>query len=330
MSTGLNAPSYPVGLNELFQQPAGWNWDMDQVLSKFDLNLSAASELVQHSEVLLCHNLSKVQDDVVLLTMWAWLPLTSNPSHQAQFATWFGVDAAAVTQVYAEAGPLVLQPVARLQAVLERLKGLLFPQPNSTVIGLQIRTGATKFDKAARREQHEPEAVAHFVRCGYATLFATQRSQAVTWFVVADGSEVRHAALKRLGGVGGERKVHVVGVGLDVLEVSIGTAGSKVIFITNEVNSGTQVGVEMAVIEIWALGLSTQLIVSEDSSFADVSHGFFPKPTYTVTRAGQCYQLPTTEPIGPGLVYFKKQSCFNERMINPTWLWQNPESLHLT
>lgn len=55
---GLNAPSYPVGLNALFTKPVGWDWDINPVLRKFKLDITNSPELAHHSEALLCRNLS--------------------------------------------------------------------------------------------------------------------------------------------------------------------------------------------------------------------------------------------------------------------------------
>ena len=29
LSTGQNAPAYPIGLNQLLKKPLGWDWDLD-------------------------------------------------------------------------------------------------------------------------------------------------------------------------------------------------------------------------------------------------------------------------------------------------------------
>ena len=104
----------------------------------------------------------------------------------------------------------------------------------------------------------------------------------MSWLVVSDNRDARYSVLKRLGEDVSKRQIHSIGHGWEVIEAHIPPNDSRAYFITNQVETGTREGVEMAVLEMWALGLSTQILTSEESSFADVSHGLFPKPTYVV------------------------------------------------
>jgi len=330
---GQNAPAYPIGLNQLLKKPLGWDWDLDAHIDgplQLGSKMSSATELAWNSEKILCSNLTQLKAPLVVLTMWAWLPgFVANPFHAPQFEEWFGRDQSNALQVYSQIGQAVLAPVNQIQMQLDALRTILRPQ-DGNVIGMQIRSGATLFDAKARRPMmNQPDAVAHFVRCSFATMLSTQRNKSNTWLVVSDSTTVRTAVLHRLGG-GSQVTTHELGGGMRAVETRLDRPrGGRVVFLANNIEAHTKQGTQMALLEIWALGLSSQLIVSEDSSFADVSHGLFPKPTFMVTRAGQCYQTATTEPIGPGLTYFEKVSCFSPKMIDPTWLWQNSEQLEV-
>merc|ERR1711988_2052288 len=101
-----------------------------------------------------------------------------------------------------------------------------------------------------------PNIVAHFVRCGYGMLQADQRFKPVTWLVVADGALPKTEVVHRLGGETTTAKRHSLGGTQTAVETRL-SDGGRVVFLEGQEQSESRLGVELAVLEMWALGLSS-------------------------------------------------------------------------
>jgi len=105
------------------------------------------------------------------------------------------------------------------------------------------------------------------------------------------------------------------------------TSGSHVVFLSEAVEANTETGAKMAVVEMWALGHADQLVVTEGSSFGDVSRSLFQHPSYVTTLGGRCYPAATSSPVGAGFMYYEQATCFNKKSIHHDWLWKLQDKL---
>jgi len=338
-------PHYPIGLSGLFQN-APFDWDVQRILRPRErgglglaLNSTEAVELYHLSEEHLCQNISALTSEhrFVALTTWAWLPgLVANKDVYPMFQRYFGADRQGVIPLSASLGPLLLRPIRPINAALEALRQL---RVSNFSIGIQIRAGG-------RLRVPSKNDAPMFVMCAYASLPASRRKLPFTMFLVVDTPSLRKVILSQLlrseGKVaGGHGKIHefvdreailwhrfaalVPPVALLPYQVVVVDfeSGSRLVFLGRKVDTKTKDGVRMAALEIWTLGALTDLlVVTENSSFADMSHAMYPKPTFTVTSSGRCYPLLSNEPLGAGYQY-AAASCYNPRMQQHTWLWQH-------
>lgn len=311
----------------------------------YSLNRSAVLEMYHLSEEHMCGDLEEItrQHQVVVLTTWSWLPgVVQNPRVRPLFVEYFGQDPHGVVPLTASLGPLLLQPIRTLQRALDALRGL---RVSNFSVGIQIRAGG----RLKVPKKHDAPT---FVLCAYASLPMAVRDKPMTWFLVVDTPSLRKTIAwemvktegKIIGGHGdlldlivrympeGASAIHKEGFIAVQPPVELlpyqpvildFASGSRLIFLGREVDTKSIGGVRHAVLEVWALGALTDLIVvTENSSFADMAHAMFPKPSYSVTFNGRCYPLMSNEPLGAGYQY-SQSSCYSPRMQQHTWLWQH-------
>jgi len=338
-------PHYPMGMEGILQN-APFDWDIQRVLRPpergglgMTINSSEVLELYHYAEEQLCGNITDVasQHTFTSLTLWSWLPgIVSNPIWRPRLLEYFGEDRHGVPPVFAHVGPLLYQPIRPIARAVQTLRHL---RVSDFSIGIQIRAGG-------RLRVPKKKDAPMFVKCAFASTPAEQRGKPITLFLVVDTPALRKVILKELVSsegkvVGGtSNAVHYADpmdvdmrrffsleqivelLPFEVVVVDF-ASGSRLIFLGRQVDTKSKDGMRMAILEIWGLGaLADLLVVTENSSFADLSHAMFPKPTFTVTASGRCYALMSTEPLGAGYQY-KAASCFSPRMQQYTWLWQH-------
>ena len=311
----------------------------------YTLNSSHVLEMYHLSQEQICGDLEQVtrQHPIVALTTWSWLPgVVQNPRVRSTFIDYFGQDFHGVIPLTATIGPLLLQPIRPLQRALEALRAL---RVSSFSVGIQIRAGG----RLKVPKKHDAPV---FTLCAYASLPTTVRATPITWFLVVDTPSLRKtiawelvktegkivgghgdlldliarympdgaAAIQKEGFVHVDPPVELLPYQPVIIDFA---SGSRLIFLGRDVDTLSIGGVRHAVLEVWALGALTDLVVvTENSSFADMAHAMFPKPAYSVTFNGRCYPLMSNEPLGAGYQY-TSATCYSPRMQQHTWLWQH-------
>ena len=182
----------------------------------------------------------------------------------------------------------------------------------------------------------EQRQLGAFLKCAFAGLPADVRdpSVAMGWLLVTDSADMRHQVARELakseGVIDSWQSIETMQNtdllrSLNATKVSF-RSGSHLIFLSGAVEAETVVGAQMAMIEMWTLGQSDMLIVTEGSSFGDVARSLFQRPTFVTTLGGRCYPSPTLAPLGAGLMYYEQSKCFTNHAVKHDWLWKLQQS----
>ncbi len=276
---------------------------------------------------LLCNDLSKYYKEqfVFLFSDQYYLPaLHHNPHYTQFFRDWFPP-----VDIFGPLARFLVRPRAPVAAEIVRFhKQLALSNSSSTssrrIIGIQLRTATMKgFDAefCAWDSWAMADYPAAYFKCALLMDTLSQSSDNHHPSTIDSHST---AAMTSVGGIGAEEQ----GAGAaafflatdneKVRPLAKAELGRRVHYYEQEVTRKINVGHATALIDMFLLALSDDIITTSMSTFGYVAAGLASLPPVLLSFQAQCARELTSQPCFHKWMYVKQSSCYNRTsMISP-------------
>ncbi len=320
-------------VHHLLQPPEGmrWHWELlfnglgERFIHSRSLMVNLQWQNPLEFPPLLCNDLSKYYKEqfVFLFSDQYYLPALSHNPHYAQFfRDWFPP-----VDVFGPLARFLIRPRAPVAAEIVRFHKQLTSNKSSSsrrVIGIQLRTATMKgFDAefCAWDSWAMADYPAAYFKC--ALLMDTLSQSSVDHVASAEDLQAA-AAMTSIGGIGagepGERAAvfFLATDNIGVRPLAKAALGHRVHYFEQEVTRKINVGHATALIDMFLLALSDDIITTSMSTFGYVAAGLASLPPVLLSFQAQCARELTSQPCFHKWMYVKHGSCYNRTsMISP-------------
>jgi xyloglucan fucosyltransferase len=323
-------------VHHLLQPPEGmrWHWELlfNELGEPFIHSRSLMVNLQWQNPLefspLLCNDLSKYYKEqfVFLFSDQYYLPALHHNPHYAQFfRDWFPP-----IDIFGPLARFLVRPRASVAAEIVRFHRQLALSNSSSsrrrIIGIQLRTATMKgFDAefCAWDSWAMADYPAAYFKCALLMDVLSQSSGSYH-APSSDSDSNTAAAMTSLGGSGAEEHIGKSAVFFlatdneNVRPLAKAALGRRVHYFEQEVTRKINVGHATALIDMFLLALSDDIITTSMSTFGYVAAGLASLPPVLLSFQAQCARELTSQPCFHKWMYVKHSMCYNRTsMVSP-------------
>jgi xyloglucan fucosyltransferase len=325
-------------VHHLLQPPQGmrWHWELlfnelgERYIHSRSLMVNLQWQNPLEFSPLLCNDLSKYYKEqfVFLFSDQYYLPALHHNPHYAQFfRDWFPP-----IDIFGPLARFLVRPRAPVAAEIVRFhKQLVLSNSSSSssssrrrIIGIQLRTATMKgFDAefCAWDSWAMADYPAAYFKCALLMDSLSQSSDNHHSSTIDSHST---AAMTSVGGIGAEEQdagaaaFFLATDNEKVRPLAKAELGRRVHYFEQEVTRKINVGHATALIDMFLLALSDDIITTSMSTFGYVAAGLASLPPVLLSFQAQCARELTSQPCFHKWMYVKHGSCYNRTsMISP-------------